>query len=288
MMKYLRAERGVAVGGRAAFPSPAPTAAARARARPSLAPAAAASSSFSSPSSSSASEVEARKGELISALVGVGRGADAGLGKRAAIEEAQANLESVSGSAIDIKGALEGKWKLLYTTSLDLLPIFWFGMTNLTSVGDIYQQFDAPDENGKGSVKNIISAGLPPFLEDYSGLTLTVSASYEVVSPRQITLRFQEAEVGELALSDLGKTLLAPAILPRGFPNFRLMQLIQDFRASAPLATPFDSVTRNAVGNPTLLLTYLDDTLLIGRALPGGGIYMLEKEAEEEAKSESS
>ena len=78
-------------------------------------------------------------------------------------------------------------------------------------------------------------------------------------------------------LSELGKTLVSPAMLPRGFLNMRIMQLVQEFRAKAQLATPFSDATRQAVGNPTLLLTYLDDTLLIGRAIPGG-VYILEKE----------
>lgn len=221
--------------------------------------------------------VETRKKELISALVGVSRGAEAGLEKRAIIEEAQTNLES-EGGPIDLQENLEGKWKLLYTTSLDLLPIFWFGFTQLTSIGDIYQEFGKPGPDGKGSVKNIIGAGLPPFLEDFRGLKLTVSASYEVLSNRRITLSFEEAEVGELVLSELGKTLISPAMLPRGFLNMRVMQLVQEFKAKAQLTTPFSDATRQAVGNPTLLLTYLDDSLLIGRAIPGGGVYILEKE----------
>lgn len=222
----------------------------------------------------------------MSALVGVGRGADAGIERRAEIEEAQTVLESVGGSTIDLAN-LGGKWKLLYTTSLDLLPLFWFGFTQLTSIGDIYQEFEAPDAEGKGGVKNIISAGLAPFLETDKGLTLTVKARYEVLSNRRITLFFEEAEVGDVVLSELGKTLVSPAILPRGFVNMRVLQMIQDFRASAPLTTPFGDAARRTAGNPTLLLTYLDDTILIGRAIPGGGVYILEKPPTADAADES-
>jgi len=164
----------------------------------------------------------------------------------------------------------------LYTTSLDLLPIFWSQSITPTSIGDIYQEFEKPDENGKGKVKNIIGAGLPPFLEDYNGLTLTVTASYEVLSNRRITLSFERAEVSDLLLSELGKTLISPAVLPRGFVNMRLMQLIQEFKASSPL--PNSDLSASNI-RPTLLLTYLDETILIGRALPGSGVYILEKES---------
>jgi len=228
----------------------------------------------------SAQEVEQRKSELLSALVGVSRGAEAGLEQRSVIEEAKTNLESVGGS-IDLERHLEGKWKLVYTTSLDLLPLFWFGYTQLTKIGDIYQEFSKPEE---GKVKNIISAAFPQFLD--SG-TLTVRASFDVRSDRRIQLGFEEAEVNGLQLSDLGKTVLSPALISpaRGFPNMRLMQLIQDFSFTAPLTTPLSGAVRDTVGNPTFLLTYLDETLLIGRAIPGEGVYILEKETQSTSES---
>ena len=90
-----------------------------------------------------------------------------------------------------------------------------------------------------------------------------------------------------MVLSELGKTLVSPAILPRGFVNMRVLQMIQDFRASAPLTTPFGDAARRTAGNPTLLLTYLDDTILIGRAIPGGGVYILEKPPTADAADEA-
>jgi len=114
-----------------------------------------------------------------------------------------------------------------------------------------------------------------------------VRASFDVRSDRRIQLGFEEAEVNGLQLSDLGKTVLSPALISpaRGFPNMRLMQLIQDFSFTAPLTTPLSGAVRDTVGNPTFLLTYLDETLLIGRAIPGEGVYILEKETQSTSES---
>jgi len=219
-----------------------------------------------------------RKEELVAVVEATKRGAFADLNKRAEIEEAQTRLESVGGDAIDVRGGLQGKWKLLYTTSFDLLPLFWVdNLSQANQIGSIFQEFDEPDATGKGKVKNIILGGLPPFLEE---VTLTVSARYEVLSDRRITLSFEEAQVDSAVLTDLGKTIVSPAVLPRGQLNMRILQLIQDFSVAVPLGTPLETSAREAVGNPTLLLTFLDETLLIGRALPGGGVYILEKEQE--------
>ena len=222
--------------------------------------------------------VARRKAELLAVTAGTNRGANAGIEKRAEVEEAQTALESVGGD-IDLDTSLEGKWRLLYTTSLDLLPLFWVeNLTQLNSVGPIYQSFERPNVSGVGKVQNIISASLPPFLDS---VTLTVSASYEVVSKRRIALNFEEAEVSDFVLSDLGKTVVSPAVLPRGQATMRVLQLIQDFTASAPLRSPFGSDVRRAVGNPTLLITHLTDSILVGRAIPGGGVYILEREEED-------
>ena len=82
------------------------------------------------------------------------RGAFADLNKRAEIEEAQARLESVAGDDIDLRRGLQGKWKLLYTTSFDLLPLFWLdNLWQANQIGSIFQEFDEPDATGKGNVK---------------------------------------------------------------------------------------------------------------------------------------
>lgn len=64
-----------------------------------------------------------------------------------------------------------------------------------------------------------------------SGVCVWCVCSYEVVSPRRISLTFQEAAVGQVALSPAAEAALAPALLPRGYWNMRLLQAIQEVRA---------------------------------------------------------
>ena len=200
--------------------------------------------------------------------------------------------------------------------------------TSLASVGEIYQRFSRPGPDGCGRVENLIYGGLPPFLEDYSGARLTVFASYTVEGSRRIALSFEEAQVSELKLSELGKTLAAPAILPRGMANMRLLQFIQvshlpiasqgvrpihidaalpdcsprltnharllrsivllsqNFSLKAPLTNPLSGALPSSVGRPSLLLSYLDDTILVGQAIPGGGVYILERVDEEDGEGD--
>jgi len=224
------------------------------------------------PSEGSAAACVDAKDALRAALVGTSRGAKASVDQRGVIEEAQANLEG-SGRAIDC-GALVGKWKLVYTTSVDLLPIFWFGFTNLTEVGDIYQCYE-PAVDGSGEVRNIIEFdGVFPFLER---ARLTVRAKYTVCSPRRIALAFEEAMLDNVDLNRLGKSIVAPSILPRGFLNMRLLQMVQKIDLKVPLQNPLSTSLRESFGNPSLLLTYLDEDMFIGRAIPGSGVYILER-----------
>lgn len=48
------------------------------------------------------------------------------------------------------------------------------------------------------------------------------------MSPHRIALTFRQAEVGQVKISEGLEALLAPAVLPRGFPNMQLLQGIKD------------------------------------------------------------
>ena len=67
-------------------------------------------------------------------------------------------------------------------------------------------------------------------------LLLRLLRSYEVMSPHRIALTFKQAEVGQLKISQGLETLLAPALLPRGFPNMQLLQGIKDVSGSQLVA----------------------------------------------------
>jgi hypothetical protein len=51
------------------------------------------------------------------------------------------------------------------------------------------------------------------------------------MSPHRIALTFRQAEVGQLKISAGLEALLAPAMLPRGFPNMQLLQALKEVRA---------------------------------------------------------
>jgi len=56
------------------------------------------------------------------------------------------------------------------------------------------------------------------------------TTSYEVRSPRRIALTFLEAQVGRVKASPLLETLLAPALLPRGWWNLEALQGLREVR----------------------------------------------------------
>jgi hypothetical protein len=65
----------------------------------------------------------------------------------------------------------------------------------------------------------------PPFPNKIQTPT---ARSYEVMSPHRIALTFRQAEVGQLKISPGLEALLAPAMMPRGFANFQLLQALKE------------------------------------------------------------
>ena len=76
---------------------------------------------------------------------------------------------------------------------------------------------------------------------------MTVKADYSVRSPSRIALTFQEAGLENLRISPQVEALLAPALLPRGWVNHRLLLAIREVqsllhtrrRCAASLQTAF-------------------------------------------------
>lgn len=77
-------------------------------------------------------------------------------------------MEALSPPELDYD-LLPGKWRLVYTTAPDVLPILGLdalplpqGVPNPLRIGDIYQRFSSVSE---GRVENIIHFGTEPFLK---------------------------------------------------------------------------------------------------------------------------
>lgn len=66
------------------------------------------------------------------------------------------------------------------------------------------------------------------------GVTVCVKADWSACSGRRIQLRFREAGVSHVRISDQTEALLAPALLPRTWLTQRLLMAIQEVRAWAP------------------------------------------------------
>jgi hypothetical protein len=62
-----------------------------------------------------------------------------------------------------------------------------------------------------------------PCMPPGDGATIKVKATYEVRSPRRLQLVFQEAGIGDIRISPFLETLIAPAVLPRGWLQQRLL-----------------------------------------------------------------
>lgn len=178
-----------------------------------------------------------------------------------------------------------GKWRLVYTTAADVVPIVGLDLERLLpaglpapAVGDVFQRFSSVEE---GRVENIIEFGLPPLTDPRRGLTFTVGAAYDVRSPRRIALTFLEAEVGKVRAAPLLDALLAPALLPRGWWNQRALLALKELSLRFPFRSAQQVAAGRAVG-ASYLLTYLDESMLIGRATAPSGSFVFVRAPDED------
>ena len=247
----------------------------------------------------SQASVSAAKRALYDAVEGTYRGAGASASERAAVEEAQVALETlaVAGAAdIDLE-LLSGKWRLVYTTAADVLSVLRIqrdlGPLSPVEVGDIFQSFTAD-----GRIENEIRLSVPFLLAPATmgtngGVALKVDADYAKCGARTLSLTFQEARVTEVRISDLAETLIAPALLPRGSINHQILLAIKELELRFPLRGAVTAMGGPATGDDgggggsrarsggaavgAYLLSYLDETTLIGRASGSGGTFVFER-----------
>lgn len=218
---------------------------------------------------------------------------------RGAIEEAQVAVENLAADSGLDWPLLAGKWRLLYTTASDVVPILE-SETRLSlpllgvppvRVGNIYQEFSAVDDEGVGRISNIIELGVPYLLAEKKGVTITVQARYEIRSPHRITLWFEEARLEHLRISEGFESLLAPALLPRGILQQNLLLFLRELQIRIPFGTLRQNAFRATGGtsqNPyaaggSYQLMYLDEDMLIGRATTQGGSFVFARDENKEA-----
>jgi hypothetical protein len=145
-------------------------------------------------------------------------------------------------------------------------------------IGPIYQRF-APPVEGRGAVSNVVRFSVPPFLEESTGATFTVGASYEVRSGKRIALVFEEASLGDLRITPLAEALIAPAMLPRGSLQQAALLALKEGALRVPLRGA--AAAGRAIGGAGYLLSYLDKDTLIGRAVGSGGSFIFSRAQEE-------
>lgn len=193
------------------------------------------------------------KTELLEAIASTNRGLLASTTDQQAIQILVARLEDRTPTPEPLAAGspLEGAWKLLYTTSSELLGIDRFPLYTL---GQIYQCVYLADSR----IYNIAEVVGLPFLE---GL-VSVSAGFEAVSQIRVNVQFERGVLG------LQRTL--GYMTPQSF-----IQKLQT-TDKLPLWQGIDfSINRDRQAG-WLEITYLDDDLRIGRGNQGS-IFVLRK-----------
>ncbi len=191
-----------------------------------------------------------RKAALLEAIAGKNRGLLATVTDKKAILAAVAQVEDLNPTtrpveAIDL---LDGNWRLLYTTSSNLLNI---GQVPLLQLGQIYQCIRAKE----AKVYNIAEVFGLPYLE---GL-VSVAARFEPVSDRRVLVKFERSILGLQRL--IGYQ--SPDVL---------IQQIETGRKFFG----FDFKIENRDQQGWLDITYLDNDLRISRGNEGS-VFVLTK-----------
>lgn len=191
--------------------------------------------------------------ELLERLAGLNRGLLANEPDRLSIQSAIAHLEDRNPTPLPLEAPelLEGNWRLLYTTSQDLLGLGRFPVVQL---GQIYQCI----RTQTAQIYNIAELMGLPFLES----VVSVSAQFTPVSEKRVEVEFKRSVLG------------LQRLLPYESPD-QLIHLLNS--ATKPKAIDFkidQSGTQRRAG--WLDVTYLDQDLRIGRGNEGS-LFVLTK-----------
>lgn len=190
------------------------------------------------------------KAELLEAIAGKNRGLLASEADKTAILSEISRLEDRNPNPRPFEATylLDGNWRLLYTTSKDLLNL---GRFPLLPLGQIYQCV----RTSTSRIYNIAEVSELPFLE---GL-VSVSARFEPVSERRVDVKFERSIVG------------LRRFIGYQSPN-EFIQQIEAGKKFPPI--DFSIEPRDQQG--WLDITYLDENLRIGRGNEGS-VFVLSK-----------
>jgi len=183
------------------------------------------------------------KAELLDTIAGKNRGILANPTDRQAIQAAIARLEDLNPNPdpLSVPDKLEGNWRLLYTTSNDLLRLDQLPFCKL---GQIYQYIQLEGDR----IYNVAEVKGLPYLDG----VVSVAARFEPVSKQRVNVRFERSVVG------------LQSLLSYQSPN----QFIETLQTGNKLrALDFSIDPTNQKG--WLDITYLDDDLRIGRGNVG-------------------
>ncbi|MBV6623248.1 MAG: PAP/fibrillin family protein [Rivularia sp. (in: Bacteria)] len=191
-----------------------------------------------------------RKTTLLELIAGKNLGTNATETDKQAIQSAIAYLEDLNPTAnpLEATDLLEGDWRLLYTTSSELLNLNRIPLTNLSQ---IYQCIRVKTR----SVYNIAEIHGLPFLEGI----VSVAAKFEPVSSKRVQVKFERSIIGLQRLIDYQY----PA-------NF--IEEIAEGKKFLAIDFPIKSSQQQG----WLDITYLDNDLRIGRGNQGS-IFVLTK-----------
>jgi hypothetical protein len=191
-----------------------------------------------------------RKTTLLEVIAGKNLGSNATDIDKQNILSAIANLEDFNPTPRPLEATelLDGNWRLLYTTSSELLNLNRIPLTNLTK---IYQCIRVKNR----SVYNIAEISGLPFLE---GL-VSVAAKFEPVSLKRVQVKFERSIIGLQRLIDYK------------YPG----NFIEEIESGKKfLAIDFPIKSNEQQG--WLDITYLDNDLRIGRGNQGS-VFVLTK-----------
>jgi hypothetical protein len=191
------------------------------------------------------------KAELLEAIAGKNRGLLVSETDKVAILAAVSRLEDRNPTPrpVEATDLLEGNWRLLYTTSNELLNL---GRLPALPLGQIYQC----NRTSGARIYNIAEVSELPYLE---GL-VSVAARFEPVSERRVNVKFERSIVGLRRLISYNS------------PNDFIQQIEAGKKFFPALDFSIDSGDRQG----WLDITYLDNDLRIGRGNEGS-VFVLTK-----------
>ncbi|GMH37590.1 hypothetical protein BSKO_05463 [Bryopsis sp. KO-2023] len=234
------------------------------------------------PEAGAAMDMASLKAALLDSLFGLDRGLNARGEARAEMNELIGQLEACNPtpSPTEASAMLSGNWKLVYTSSPEVLALMNLSKLPLVKIGDITQKIDGPGM----TVENKIQVTVP-----FSRTSFSTSASFEVSSPKRLRLQYTSGNVATPELledidlpnevSVMGQSIdlsqLKTALQPLNSTVKDAVAQLGNILAQQPdLKIP---IQNDRAPVTWLLTTYLDGDTRISRG-DGGTVYVLVKD----------